>query len=249
MPASRWSRCLAQILEHEGGYADHPNDPGGATKYGITRKTLARWRDIDPWWDLPKSQVEALTRSQAASIYKALYWDRVQAVRLPPGVDLALFDFAVNSGPARAIKTLQGLVGVVQDGSVGPVTLAAVARRDARVLVEAICDQRMRFLERLAHWPSFGRGWTRRVAAIRAEALGDCALTPPFQQTKGVSQMSTLDGYKTYIVGAIMLAVGIAQALGIEVPPMGEYSGAQLVMEALAVIFLRRGLKSELSRG
>ncbi|WP_332716945.1 glycoside hydrolase family 108 protein [Pelagibacterium mangrovi] len=248
MPASRWAHCLAQILKHEGGYADHPSDPGGATNMGITHKTLARWRGIDPWWDLPKSEVAALTRSEASSIYKALYWDRCKAGALPAGVDLAVFDYAVNSGPERAVKTLQALVGVVADGFVGPVTLAAVAKRDPRALIEAICDQRMGLLQRLAHWAQFGRGWTSRVADIRATALADIALQLPYQSTDGVNDMVFLDGYKTYIVGLLMLAVGVAQALGIEVPAFGDYSGPQMIMEAFAVIFLRRGLKGDLGK-
>lgn len=248
MPDSRWTHCLAQILRHEGGFADHPADPGGATNMGITHKTLARWRGVDPWWELPKSEVRALKRAEASAIYKALYWERCRAGSLPAGVDLAVFDYAVNSGPVRAIKTLQALVGVVQDGFVGPVTLAAVAQRDPRVLIEAICDQRMGFLQRLAHWASFGRGWTRRVADIRATALADVAFQPPSQTTNGVQTMAILDGYKTYIVGALMLLVGIAQSLGIEVSAFGEYSGPQMIMEALAVIFLRRGLKGDLGK-
>lgn len=248
MPASRWTRCLAQILKHEGGFVDHPSDPGGATNMGITHKTLARWRGIDPWWDLPRSEVKALTRSEASAIYKALYWERCKAGSLPAGVDLAVFDYAVNSGADRAVRTLQALVGVVQDGFVGPVTLVAVQKRDPRALVEALCDQRMGFLQRLTHWATFGRGWTNRVADVRATALADIALLVPSQPTDGVYDMAFLDGYKTYIVGALMLVAGIAQALGIEVPAFGEYSGVQLIMEAFAVIFLRRGLKSELGK-
>lgn len=79
MPASRWTLCLAEILKHEGGYADHPSDPGGATNMGITHKTLARWRGIDPWWDLPKTEIQGLARSEASAIYKALYWERCKA--------------------------------------------------------------------------------------------------------------------------------------------------------------------------
>lgn len=247
MPASRWTLCLAKILEHEGGYADHPSDPGGATNMGITHKTLARWRGADPWWDLPKSEIKALERAEASAIYKALYWDRCKAGSLPAGLDLAVFDYAVNSGPDRAVRVLQALVGVVQDGFVGPLTLAAVKKRDPRALIEALCDQRMGFLQRLATWATFGRGWTSRVTDIRATALSAVGLQPPSQSTKEIKEMNVFDGYKTYIVGALMLVVGIAQSLGFDIPMFGEYSGPQMVMEALAVIFLRRGLKSELS--
>jgi len=249
MPASRWTLCLAKILEHEGGYADHPSDPGGATNMGITHKTLARWRGIDPWWDLLKSEVRALERAEAAAIYKALYWERCKAGSLPVGLDLAVFDYGVNSGPDRAVRVLQALLGVVQDGFVGPLTLAAVERRDTRALIEALCDQRMGFLQRLANWASFGRGWTSRVSDIRATALSAVTLQPPSQTEKDINEMTIFEGYKTYIVGALMLVVGIARSFGIDIAMLGEYSGPQMVMEALAIIFLRRGLKTELGKG
>jgi lysozyme family protein len=235
-------------LEHEGGYADHPSDPGGATNMGITHKTLARWRGVAPWWDLPKSEVKALTRAEASAIYKALYWERCRAASLPAGLDLAVFDYAVNSGSGRAVGVLQALVGVVQDGFVGPVTLAAVQRRDPRALIEALCDQRMGFLQRLATWATFGRGWTSRVTDIRATALSAVGLQPSSQTTKEIKDMNVFDGYKTYIVGVLMLVVGIAQSLGFGIEMFGEYSGPQMIMEALAVIFLRRGLKADLGK-
>lgn len=139
-------------------------------------------------------------------------------------------------------------MGVVQDGFVGPLTLAAVERRDTRALIEALCDQRMGFLQRLANWASFGRGWTSRVSDIRATALSAVTLQPPSQTEKDINEMTIFEGYKTYIVGALMLVVGIAQSFGIDIAMLGEYSGPQMVMEALAIIFLRRGLKTELGK-
>lgn len=248
MPASRWTHCLAQILKHEGGYVDHPSDPGGATNMGITHKTLARWRGIEPWWALEKAAVRALEKAEASAIYKALYWERVNAGSLPPGVDLAMFDFAVNSGPDRAVRLLQALVGTTQDGFVGPVTLAAVARRDPRALVEALCDQRLNFLQRLTTFATFGRGWTNRVADIRATALADAAKASVPGQPQGVNDMTLFEGYKTYAIGLLMLLVGASQLVGIEIPQFGDYSSTQLIMEALAIIFLRKGIKSEIAK-
>ncbi len=248
MPASRWTHCLAQILRHEGGYVDHPSDPGGATNMGITHKTLARWRNIEPWWALDKAEVRGLTRPEAAAIYKALYWNRCNAGKLPAGVDLAVFDFAVNSGSDRAIRLLQALVGVQQDGFVGPITLAAVERRDPAAIINALCDQRLTFLQRLATWATFGRGWSNRVTDIRNTALADAAHVIFDQPKQGAEDMSLFDGYKTYAIGLLMLIVGIAQMAGVTIEAFGDYSGTQLVMEALAVIFLRRGLKSEIGR-
>lgn len=169
VPASaRFSACLAEVLRHEGGFVDHPADPGGATNRGITLATLSDWRGRP----VSKSEVRALTVAEAAAIYRARYWDVVQGDRLPPGVDLAVFDFAVNSGPGRAARTLQQVLVVPQDGAIGPVTLAALARAPGPVtLIIALCDARLRFLRGLPTWPTFGKGWARRVEEVEGAAL------------------------------------------------------------------------------
>lgn len=239
---NRFERCLALILRHEGGYVDHPGDPGGATNMGITRKTLARWRKISPWTDLPKSSVASLKREEAALIYRANYWNPSRAGEMPVGVDLALFDFAVNSGPDRAIRTLQTALGVPADGEVGPVTLAALRTADLTRLVNNVCDRRLTFLQGLSTFAVFGRGWTRRVAETRAAAVGDVKLPPTM---KWRTTMTMLSGYRTYIVAAFMLVAGLAQVLGVELPALDGGSAGSLILEALAIIFLRKGLKGE----
>lgn len=238
----RFERCLSEILRHEGGYVDHPDDPGGATNMGITRKTLARWRKVSPWTALPKSAVAALSRDEAARIYRASYWSVCKAGSMPPGLDLALFDFAVNSGPDRAVRVLQAALGVVADGEVGPLTLAAVGRADATRIVNALCDRRLAFLRGLASFSIFGRGWTRRVAAIRAAALADVKIPQSIQRR---TIMNMLSGYRTYIVAAFMLLAGVAQVLGVELPALDGGTAGSLILEALAIIFLRRGLKGQ----
>jgi lysozyme family protein len=252
MGRSRFDICLDEVLRFEGGYADHPADPGGATNMGITRKTLARWRAVTPWWGLAKSEVQALDRTEAAAIYKGSYWDRSNAARLPPGLDLALFDFAVNSGPERAIKTLQGQLRLVTDGQVGPLTLAAIkteiALRGVGGLINALCDKRLDFLTQLATFAVFGKGWTTRVAAIRKAALASAKVqsTTTSQPKPWSETMAALSGYKTYIVAAFMLIAGLAQVLGVDLPTLDGGSAGHLIMEALAVIFLRKGLKADI---
>lgn len=236
----RFEHCLGEILRHEGGYVDHPSDPGGATNMGITRKTLARWRKVSPWTGLPKAAVEALTRDEAALIYRAHYWNTAKAGAMPAGVDLALFDFAVNSGPDRAARVLQAALRVAADGEIGPVTLAAVEAADPKRLVNDLCDRRLGFLRRLASFSVFGRGWTRRVAAIRAAALADVKI-PSSMQRRTI--MTMLSGYRTYIVAAFMLVAGLAQVLGVELPALDGGTAGSLILEALAIIFLRKGLK------
>jgi lysozyme family protein len=238
----RFQRCLTQVLRHEGGYVDHPSDPGGATNMGITRKTLARWRKISPWTDLPKSSVASLKREEAALIYRANCWNPSRAGDMPAGVDLALFDFAVNSGSDRAVRTLQAALGVAADGEVGPVTLAALRAADFARLVNDFCDRRLAFLRGLSTFAVFGRGWTRRVADIRAAALADLKTTSSMQRR---TIMTILSGYRTYIVAAFMILAGLAQVLGVELPALDGGSAGSLILEALAIIFLRKGLKSD----
>jgi lysozyme family protein len=254
MARSRFDICLDEVLRQEGGYADHPADPGGATNMGITHKTLARWRMVSPWWRLPKSAVMDLQRPEAAKIYRASYWDRSHAGQLPAGLDLALFDYAVNSGPDRAIRTLQAELDVAADGQVGPLTLGAVEtyanRKGLGALIGALCDRRLAFLNRLPTFATFGKGWTARVAAVRAAALdaaGTSAAPSTNLQTWRIL-MDILIGYRTYIVAIFMLVAGLAQMLGLDLPALDGSSAGHLIMEALAVLFLRKGLKGDLGK-
>lgn len=245
-----FARALEHVLGFENGYADHPRDPGGATNLGITRKTLARWRRVSPWWRLPKSEVKGLTRREASRIYRAGYWDPSKSGRMPEGLGLALFDFAVNSGVPKAVRTLQTILGVRTDGLVGPVTLGALKARvgagGVRSLIAALCGRRLGFLKALSIFSVFGRGWTRRVEATETLAL---ALAPDSEPLQPIDERSTpmnfLSGYKTYIVAAAMVLIGLTQVLGVDVPSFEGHSGGQLLIEGLAVLFLRKGIKAE----
>jgi lysozyme family protein len=247
MASGRFETCLAEVLRHEGGYVDHPDDPGGATNMGITHKTLASWRKISPWTHLPKAEVKTLTRAEVAAIYRALYWDRVAGEKLPTGLDLALFDFAVNSGLDRAVKFLQTLCGAAADGIVGPQTLAAINKiakaRGMGTIINALCDARLNFLQRLTTFSTFGKGWTTRVQAVRNAALAAANTT-----SSGSNVMDILNGKKTYIVAAFMVLAGIAQLLGVDLPALDGSSAMHLIMEGLAVLFLRKGLKGDLGK-
>ncbi len=253
MTKANFNACLKIVLEHEGGYVDHPKDPGGATNLGITRRVLAEWRGISPWTNLSKQEVRALGLDEAAAIYRARYWDAVAGDQLPRGLDLVIFDFAVNSGPARAIRYLQAALGTKPDGIVGPATLTAV--RDAwqssgtAKLIGILSARRLGFLKQLNTFPVFGTGWTRRVADTEKRAL---AMRPaseiPSPQTKGHAKMELLNGYKTYIVGTLMLVTAIAQMAGVDLPGFEGQSSMQLLMEGLAIVFLRKGLKSDAAR-
>lgn len=165
----RFDHWLPHILKHEGGYVNHPKDPGGATNKGIIQRTYDSWRDRQ---GQPRQSVRNITDAEVAAIYRRDYWDAIKGDDLPAGVDYCVFDFAVNSGINRAAKYLQAAVGVAQDGAIGPATIAAAKAQDAAKLVNAICDRRMAFLRGLGTFATFGKGWTRRVTEVRALALG-----------------------------------------------------------------------------
>lgn len=158
-----FAASLSHVLKHEGGFVNHPNDPGGPTNKGITLATFKRYVKRNA----TVTDLKNLTIDQAGIVYRKQYWDRVKGDDLPSGVDYAVFDFAVNSGPARAAKYLQAVVGVTQDGKIGPKTLAAVKRADPQTVIERLCDDRLAFLKRLKTWPTFGRGWSRRIEEVR----------------------------------------------------------------------------------
>jgi lysozyme family protein len=176
---SRFHHAVEVVLQHEGGFAHHPKDPGGATKFGITRETLSRARGRSA----SAEDVRALTRPEAVTVYRGLYWDVVRADELPPGLDLAVFDLAVNSGPVRATRMLQTVLGVAADGIVGPETLSAAWQSDPVETIRRLTRARLGFLGRLATWPVFGRGWRRRVLAVEQGALRLASSPPSYSRS------------------------------------------------------------------
>lgn len=155
---------LSLVFEVEGGYSNHPEDPGRATNMGITQKTLSDWRgeEVGP------EDVVQLTKDEATSIYMARYWQAVRGDQLPSGLDVYCADFAVGSGPARAAKILQRLVGAEADSFIGPKTMEAIRQRDPLKLLLDYHAARMDFLLSLKTWDTFGRGWTNRCNRVFA---------------------------------------------------------------------------------
>ena len=162
-----FEESLAHVLKHEGGYVDHPKDPGGATNLGCTKKVWEEWVGHE----VTKDDIKALTIADVSPLYKARYWDKCRCDDLPRGVDFAVFDFAINSGVGRASKLLQRAVGVAADGAIGPATLAAVADANPRELATKICELRLAFLQVLPTWETFGKGWGRRVKETEKTAF------------------------------------------------------------------------------
>ncbi len=166
MAARNFSICLAAILSEEGGFADNPGDPGGATNMGITRATLATWRGQA----VSREDVMMLERPELERIYREKFWAAISADDVSDGLDLALFDDAVNSGPRQAIRDLQRALQVTEDGLCGPVTRAAMEACAPADLIVALGAARLARLKGLSHFSLFGRGWARRIQRIERQA-------------------------------------------------------------------------------
>ena len=173
---SSFPEALGRVLKSEGGYADNPADPGGATMRGITQHVYDAWRRLN---GQPPQSVRAISPDDVAAIYRRQYANAVHFDELPVGIDYCIFDAAVNSGPVAAITFAQRAARVHADGHFGMATLAALHASPPAALIVAICDARLSFLKRLRTFGVFGTGWTRRVTAVRSAALAMAAAVPP----------------------------------------------------------------------
>ena len=161
-----WEKSLEVILHHEGGYVNHPKDPGGETNMGVTKRVYEDFGGTKDMKDLTHEDVEP--------IYKKNYWDRVKGDDLPDGLDLMIFDFAVNAGTGRAAKFIQKLVNTTVDGGIGPNTLGKIKEYVITYGIEETISSyalmRQNYYESLSTFDTFGRGWTRRVSEVTEKA-------------------------------------------------------------------------------
>ena len=164
---SNYEKCLETILHHEGGYVNHPKDPGGETNLGVTKRVYQEHGGTKDMKDLLVEDV--------APIYKKGYWDKMKGDDLPGGLDLCVFDFGVNAGPGRAAKFLQQMIGTTVDGGIGPNTLAKVEEyvreNGEHEAVKKYQEMRQKYYEQLSTFATFGKGWTRRVEETTKLAL------------------------------------------------------------------------------
>ena len=169
MSKSNFDAALQHVLKSEGGFVNHPKDPGGMTNLGVTAQTWSEWIGHFP----TEAEMRALKPADVAPLYKSRYWDKVKGDDLPSGVDYVVFDIAVNSGTGRAAKMLQQVVGVPADGAIGPKTVQAVltCNVSGEDLVNQLCDKRLAFWQSLSTFDTFGKGWTRRGNEVKDEAL------------------------------------------------------------------------------
>lgn len=165
-----FDHALKIILQHEGGFVNHPKDPGGMTNLGVTRNTWEAWVGRA----VTEAEMRTLTPATVAPLYRKNYWDACRCDDLHPALALCVFDFAVNAGPGRAARYLQQTVGAPQDGKIGPMTIAAadqlITDNGAAFVVKRYCDNRRAYYRQLSTFATFGKGWLRRVDETEAEA-------------------------------------------------------------------------------
>ena len=164
---SNFDKCLAMLLEHEGGYVNSKHDRGGMTNLGVTRRVYEDWMDRP----VTEQEMRDLTPDDVAPIYKKNYWDRVKGDSLPSGLDWSCFDWAVNSGSGRPAKAIQRAVGATQDGAIGNQTLGLVAEKDPKFIIDYVYTVRQSFYESLDDFKHFGRGWSRRNTETLHQAM------------------------------------------------------------------------------
>ena len=183
MASGNFEKCKTLTAVSEGGWSDHPKDPGGATMKGVTLNTYTAWRKLHGQPTPTKADLKVITDTEVSAIFKAQYWDAARCDLLPLGLDYAVFDFAINSGPARAVRELQAILAVAADGVVGAKTLAQIAAMSATTgdiddLIDQYQDARLAFMRSLKTWKTFGKGWERRVEKVRRQAKAMVASAP-----------------------------------------------------------------------
>lgn len=236
MAARNFAGALSRVLAHEGGYTNHPSDPGGPTNWGITIHDARRfWKR-----DATAADVKAMPREVACRIYKSKYWDALRCDDLPSGVDYCVFDYGVNSGIGRSGKVLRRALAMSDKTSgVTDDVVAAANRADSRKLIAAVCGERLAFLMSLKTWRVFGVGWGRRVVGVRAAALAmassDRAIEVPLghdeaERGKAVVPVSTAS--RTAGVGG---AVAAGSAVLAWAPDVAT-AAAIVVLTALGVV-------------
>ena len=159
--------CLELVLKHEGGYVDHPKDPGGRTNLGVTQRVWEEWIGHPA----TEKDMRELTPAIVAPMYEMRYWRTSYCEKLPRGLDLLVFSMAVNAGAGRSVKLLQDAIGVVADGVIGPNTMAKINEANVETLIDKFSEARTAFYKGLKLFPVFGRGWLARTESERLEAL------------------------------------------------------------------------------
>lgn len=191
MASANFKAALEHVLVYEGGYSNHPKDPGGVTLEGVIQRVYDGYRKRK---GKPQQALKASMRKTAAwknerdDIYREQYWNMIRGDEMPDGIDFVVFDGAVNSGPSQSAKWLQRALGVTADGNIGEATLAAInAHSNHDKLVADICGRRMAFLQQLKTFKTFGKGWTARLTSVKSTGQ---ALASGLSRSAGVSAVA-----------------------------------------------------------
>jgi lysozyme family protein len=213
MAAANYDACLARVLKHEGGYTNHPSDPGGPTNFGITIHGYRRYIKANG----NAADVRAMTLADAAKIYRARYWHALRCDELPAGLDYAVFDYGVNSGTGRAARVMQRLLGIGEGTAMTDAVIAGARNANPSALIGRLCDERLAFLKSLRTWPVFGAGWGRRVAEVRRDALamakGAVVVPPAIASANGKGNVPKPKTARAATsAGAVVVSGGAAQA-------------------------------------
>lgn len=191
MAKENWGSCVSKVLIHEGGFVNHPKDPGGITNMGVTKRVYEEWVGHE----VSEQDMRDLEEDDVRPIYKKNYWDRVKGDKLPDGLDMCVFDFGVNAGTGRAAKYLQTMIGTTADGGIGPNTLKALkAYVKENGLVETIKKyqaNRQDYYESLSTFETFGRGWTHRNDDTTEYAI-ELAENPDTEEAREADRNSLL---------------------------------------------------------
>lgn len=247
---SNFDNSLKLVLVHEGGYANHPRDPGGVTLEGVTQRTYDayRVRQGKKTQNLTSGMRNDFSwRIERDAIYRQQYWDIVRGDELPVGLDYVVFDGAVNSGASRSAKWLQRALGVRVDGVIGDVTLAAVRKHaDHDALIAKILDLRLAFLKSLKTWVTFGRGWSARVNDVlkSGQAMACGSVAPKGAFVAGCNAKAVVDDVKSapsQAFGDVAASGGaaggvIAATISQTVDQLNPYAGFDVVSKVIAVL-------------
>jgi len=210
MAANNFDASLSRVLKHEGGYTNHPSDPGGPTNFGITIHDYRRYIDANG----TAADVRNMRLADAAHIYRVRYWQALRCDELPAGLDYAVFDYGVNSGIERAARVMQRLLGFGNAPAMTDAVIAASRKPNAADLIGKLCDERLVFLKSLRTWPTFGAGWGRRVADVRRDALlmarGEVVAPSDAAEAKGKAQVPQPKIARTTTAAGAVIASGAA---------------------------------------
>lgn len=239
MASSSWDAAIRALLASEGGYVNHPDDPGGPTRWGITLADARRYWKADA----TANDVQRIPEVVARRIYRERYWNALRCDDLSDGVDFAVFDYGVNSGIGRAGQVLRRVLGLRATSSVvDDDVVAAVRGSDAVKIITAICDERMAFLRSLKTFPVFGRGWTRRVAHVRNVSLAihsGAASAPAPKPSQGRAVLPVDKTGRTIAVGGVIASGAATAAATSDAGAWFAVAGATLAV-CLAIILVWR---------